>query len=68
LGGKKVELVVAKAFRSINSCLFAIRFRYLERHLASVGKRNGGDYQKWIEKGYRRSSDPEVKSSIGASS
>jgi hypothetical protein len=38
-----------------------LTLRYLERHLASVGKRIGGDYEKWIEKGHRNSSDPEVK-------
>ncbi len=38
-----------------------LTLRYLERHLASVQKRIGGDYRKWIEKGQRRSSDPELK-------
>lgn len=38
-----------------------LTLRYFEGHLASISKRIGGDYKKTIEKGYRRSSDPEIK-------
>jgi hypothetical protein len=38
-----------------------LTLRYLERHLASIQRRIGGDYQKSVQKGYDRASDPEVK-------
>lgn len=38
-----------------------ITLRYMERHLASIHRQIGGDYQKWLRRDYDRTSDPEVK-------
>ena len=38
-----------------------ITLRYMERHLASIHRQIGGDYEKWIRKDLDRTSDPEIK-------